>query len=291
MTALLSNATALSSIGIIVLAVSIIVAVVWLCVLSVKVSKLKRIVMMERERTAEMAQFLTANAQRSPHAPKKAPVAPRQAAPAPVREEAAREEKPKKQRGRKGKPTIPFGANKEAQSRAQQVYTQMADEAAYDPDSIDFNKVEGLRSPDGAEVLASEPHLKTMAADAQTVRPAAKAAPSAASRPPEREREPQMRVDAQKARQLDQQATGRMPTVGVREATSETRASFDRVGEELRSRNGTSSAWIEEDARRIVERHERQARRQRMSERRQEEQLRRQAASIVAEHQRNSANL
>lgn len=291
MGALLTGATTPAGIGVIILAVAIVVTVIWLCVLSVKVSKLKRIVALERERSAEMAQFLSANAARAPRAMQKTPASPK-AAPSPTpHEETDREDKARKQRGRKGKPTIPFGTNKEAQSRAQQAYAQMADEATYDPDSIDFNKVEGLRGSGENASKASDPQLKTMSAQDQTVRPAVKASPAAKVRTPEREREPQVRSDAQKARQLEQQATGRMPTVGVRQATSDTRASFDRVSEELRSRNGVSSAWVEEDARRIVERHERQARRQRMSERRQEEQLRRRAASIVAEHQRSSQDV
>lgn len=277
MSALLSNAAALSSLGVMILAAAIVVVAVWVAVLSVKVSKLKKLVMMEQERSAELMRQAAPQGKRRPGAPMAGTSAvspsgmPVESTSSVLSGEAADEGRAKKQKGRKGKPTIPFGANKEAQSRAQQAFVSQVDEDDFDPDSIDFNKVEGLR-PQG---------VATMPANAQAVRPAVAATGSPRQQP--HAREPRARTDA---RALEQQKTGRMPTVTARQATSETKASFDRVSEELRSRNGASSAWVEEDARRVVERHERAAKRQRLSERRQQEQLRRQAESIVAEHHR-----
>lgn len=254
-----------------VLSAAIVVVAVWMAVLSVKVSKLKRMVLMEQERSAELAQRLASSGRSRAGAsgtvtasgmPAERSV---DAVLGPAADDAERARKPK---GRKGKPTIPFGANKEAQSRAQRAYADMADSTDFDPDSIDFDKVEGLRTM----------QVGTVSANAHPVRPASPAAAGA----------PRQRKDA---RMLDQQRTGRMPTVATQQATAETKASFSRVSEELRSRNGTSSAWVEEDARRVVERHERAARRQRLSERRQHEQLRRQAESIVAEHHRQMSEV
>lgn len=271
MSSLLSNAAALSSIGVMVLSAAIVVVAVWTAVLSVKVSKLKRMVLMEQERSAELAQRLASSGRSRAGAPGTVTASGMPAERSvdavlgPAADDAERSRKPK---GRKGKPTIPFGANKEAQSRAQRAYADMADSADFDPDSIDFDKVEGLRTM----------QVGTVSANAHPVRPASPAAAGA----------PRQRKDA---RMLDQQRTGRMPTVATQQATAETKASFSRVSEELRSRNGTSSAWVEEDARRVVERHERAARRQRLSERRQHEQLRRQAESIVAEHHRQMSEV
>lgn len=275
MSSLLSNATMLSSIGVMILAATIVVVAIWTAVLSVKVSKLKKLVMMEQERSAELARQLANQGRRRPMgaAPQAAAQPVKAASPQPSQTKAAQ---PAKGKGRKNKPVIPFGQNKEAQSRAQRAYTDQADEADYDPDSIDFNKVQGLR----------QQAVGTMPANAQPVRSAVPHANAAHQQA--RVREPRQRADS---RPLEQQKTGKMPTVTARQATSETKASFDRVNEELRSRNGTSSAWVEEDARRVVERHERAAKRQRLSERRQHEQLRRQAESIVAEHHRQMSQL
>lgn len=270
-----------------ILAAAIVVVAVWTTVLSVKVSKLKKLVMMEQEHSAELARQLATQGRRRSGASGPAPgtaVSPsgmpleRTADAAPGSAGAESAERARKPKGRKSKPTIPFGANKEAQSRAQEAYADLADSADYDPDSIDFDKVEGLRTM----------HVGTMPADARPVRSASPVAAGGTVRQQGRVREPRPRMDA---RVLEQQTTGKMPTVTARQATAETKASFDRVGEELRSRNGTSSAWVEEDARRVVERHERAARRQRLSERRQHEQLRRQAESIVAEHHRQMSQV
>lgn len=280
MSSLLSNAAALSSIGVMILAGTIVVMAVWTTVLSVKVSKLNKLMMMEQERSADLARQLSGGMSRSrvpggaargAVSPSGMPVEPHASAAEPVRSKDA--DRAKKPKGRKGKPTIPFGENKEAQKRASQAYADMAESPDYNPDSIDFGKVEGLRSP----------QVGTMPADAHPVRSASPMAASAAPRQQARTREPRQRNEA---RALEKQKTGKMPTVSARQATAATKESFDRVGEELRSRNGTSSAWVKEDARRVVERHERAAKRQRLSERRQQEQLRRQAESIVAEHHR-----
>lgn len=270
--------------GVMILGAAIVVVAIWTAVLSVKLSKLNKLLLMEQERSAELSRRLSAVGRRNAGAsaqgiqavspsgmPLEAGVetAPSEGAAAP-RPTAERAKKPK---SRKSKPTIPFGANKEAQTRARQAYADMVDDDEYDPDSIDFNKVEGLRSA----------QLGTMPANARSVRSASSGTSDVSVRQQGRGREPKQRNDA---RALELQKTGKMPTVTAREATSETKASFDRVGEELRSRNGVSSAWVEEDARRVVERHERAAKRQRLSERRHHEQLRRQAESIVAEHHR-----
>ncbi len=252
LTNLLSNAAAMSSLGVIILAVTIVVVAIWVAVLSVKCSKLKKIVLLQEERIAEMSVRGVQDARRGA-AGKGAPVSasgmPATGAPsgmAPVGSKKD-EDKPQKSRGRKGKPTIPFGANKEAQAQATRALADMAEPPDYNPDSIDFSKVEGLRQR------------------------------------PQPQPEPRPRKDAQ---MMDLQVTGRMPVVAAKEAAPAAKPSYDRVAEELRSRTGVSSAWVDEDARRVVERHERQAKRQRLSERRQQEQLRRQAESIVAEHNR-----
>lgn len=264
-----------------VLAAAIVIVAIWTAVLSVKVSKLKKLVMMEQERSADLARRLAFQGRRrsgaSPSGTASAAVSP---SGMPIEQETLgampddmdEAGRSKKQKSRKGKPTIPFGTNKEVQSRAQQAYAELVDEDDFDPDSIEFDKVEGLRRQ----------NMAAMPANANPVRPVAGVAVPRAQQQA-RTRESRLRADA---RALEKQKTGRMPTVDARQATSETRASFDRVNEELRSRNGASSAWVEEDARRVVERHERAAKRQRLSERRQHEQLRRQAASIVAEHHR-----
>ncbi len=263
-----------------VLAAAIVIVAIWTAVLSVKVSKLKKLVMMEQERSADLARRLAFQGRRRSGAPSSGAAAAVSPSGMPIEQEAldvvprdiAEAERTKKQKSHKGKPTIPFGTNKEAQNRAQQAYAELVDEDDFDPDSIDFDKVEGLRRP----------NMAAMPANANPVRPVAGVAAHGAHQQMHT-REPRLRADA---RALEKQKTGRMPTVSARQATSETRASFDRVNEELRSRNGASGAWVEEDARRVVERHERAAKRQRLSERRQHEQLRRQAASIVAEHHR-----
>lgn len=288
MSALLSNTALLSSIGVMILAAAIVVVAIWTAVLSVKVSKLKKMVLMEQERSAELARKLSMQGKRGPGAATGvaggAQVSPSgmpldRASDGARGVAAAEDERPKKQRSRKGKPTIPFGANKEAQSRARQAYEANADLNEYDPDSIDFDKVEGLRTP----------QVGMIPPDAHPVRSASPVGSEGTNaRQQARTREPRMRTDAHP---LDQQTTGKMPTVTARQATAETKASFDRVNEELRSHNGTSSAWVEDDARRVVERHERAARRQRLSERRQHEQLRRQAESIVAEHHRQMSEV
>lgn len=273
MSALLSNAAVLSSVGVMTLAAAIVVVAIWCAVLSVKVSKLNKMVLMEQERSVDLARQLSMQGRRRPNpqvgagtpsavSPAGMPVESPSAATTPVEEERS-----KKPRGRKGKPTIPFGANKEAQARAQQIYTANADDVDYEPDSIDFNKVEGLRSArtpaQPYQQPAPRPQMGAMPANGarqQRQRPV---------------REARERLDSQS---LDRRTTGKMAPV-------------DPVGNELRSRNGASSAWVEEDARRVVERHERAARRQRLSERRQQEQLRRQAESIVAEHHRQMSEV
>lgn len=258
------------------LAAAIVVVAIWCAVLSVKVSKLNKMVLMEQERSVDLARQLSMQGRRRPNpqvsagapsavSPAGMPVESSSAATAPVEEERS-----KKSRGRKGKPTIPFGANKEAQARAQQVYTANADDVDYDPDSIDFNKVKGLRSAR----TPAQPYQQPAS------RPQAGAMPADGAR---QQRQRPVR-EAQDARErLDSQSLGRRTTGKM--------APVDPVGTELRSRNGASSAWVEEDARRVVERHERAARRQRLSERRQQEQLRRQAESIVAEHHRQMSEV
>ncbi len=263
MSAVLSNASALTSIGIILLAVAVVIVAIWAAVLSVKVSRLKALLLMEQERLA-LAQAHRAAPPARTGAPAQSGVrsgqgamapakAPAKTVPAQMASEAAEEDRARKPKGRKGKPTIPFGVNKEAQQRAARAYTETADEPDYSPDSIDFNRVQGL---------TGQQRLTTLQPDAQAVRTAA---------PRTVEANPRPRVDS---RPIEQQTTGRMPTVGVRQTAAETRASFDRMGEEMRRAPGAP------------ERYERTARRQRLSERRQQEQMRREAESIVAAHHR-----
>lgn len=323
MSSLLSNADVLTSIGVMILAAAIVIVAIWVAVLSVKVSKLKKMVLLEQERSMDLSRQMAVQGRRRPGVQPGPQSGPGAVSPSGMPAERAAEaavgmgaaaataveaERPKKPKGRKGKPTIPFGANKEAQSRAQRAYTANADDSGFDPDSIDFNKVEGLRATAlGAQSQvrpqAAQPQptaqvtaqLGTMPANAHPVRSVTPADADGVSQRREsrqrtrtRSREPHQRADAHS---LGKRTTGKMAPVGQQRATAETKASFDRVGEELRSRNGGSSAWVEEDARRVVERHERAARRQRLSERRQHEQLRRQAESIVAEHHRQMSEV
>lgn len=269
MSAVLSNASALTSIGIILLAVAVVIVAIWAAVLSVKLSRLKALLLMEQERFALAQAQMTAPPART-GAPTQGGARPGQSVMAPVKEgpsktvparmasEMAEEDRVRKPKGRKGKPTIPFGVNKEAQQRAARAYTETADEPNYSPDSIDFNRVQGL---------TGQQRLTTLQPDAQGVRTVA---------PRTVEANPRPRGDS---RSIEQQTTGRMPAVGVRQTAAETRASFDRVGEEMRRAPGAS------------ERYERTARRQRLSERRQQEQMRREAESIVAAHHREMRSI
>ena len=269
MSAVLSNASALTSIGIILLAVAVVIVAIWAAVLSGKVSRLKALLLMEQERIALAQAHMSAPSARTgapvqggarPGHGAMAPAkeVPSKAAPVRMASEMAEEDRARKPKGRKGNPTIPFGVNKEAQQRAARAYTDTADEPDYSPDSIDFNRVQGF---------TGQQRLTTLQPDAQAVRTVA---------PRTVEANPRPRGDA---RPIEQQTTGRMPTVGVRQTAAETRASFDRMGEEMRRAPGPS------------ERYERTARRQRLSERRQQEQMRREAESIVAAHHREMRSI
>ncbi len=256
MSALLANASALTSIGIILLAAALVIMAIWVAVLSVKVSRLKALLLLESEQMRTMS-MRTPPAGNRRQAPVQAAAQPTKAAPVKGLREEQDDERGRKPKSRKGKPTIPFGVNKEAQERAARAYTESADEPDYSPDSIDFNKVKGLTGQ-RLQTLQSE------ARPARTVQPVMTHAV---------ETNPRTRIDV---RQIEQQTTGRMPTVGARKAASETRASFDRVSEDMR---------------RMSDRQERAVRRQRLSERRHQEQMRREAESIVAAHHREMRSI
>lgn len=260
---LFSQASPLLIVGIVVFALVLIAILVWLIVLSRQVSKLARTFALEQiehfedySQFSEPDEFVPLNAGQM-HEPEYMPVSPQDhrvapAEPQPQRTGGGRKMQPQNTssydtvqaqiaeanaarpaKNRKGRPNIPFGQNKEAQARATRVYTDQADDSLYDPDSIDFTRVEGLKNK-----------LSSIPASAQ----GRTGMPSSGS-PRQRDSRP-LRSGS---------SSGRIPSENARQATAETRASFNRMSQDLQARL---------------------PHRESLSERRQSEQIRRQAASI-----------
>lgn len=81
--------------------------------------------------------------------------------------EADKRSKPKK--GHKGKPVIPFGVDKRAQDRAREAYAPNAVESDYDPDSIDFSKVQGLQGTTPPSATQQYGNANTIRTDQQRI--------------------------------------------------------------------------------------------------------------------------